>query len=671
MQIFSEFIEINGCFLPKYIVGTKFVGHDTNVCVVDELGHVVMAIEEERLDRNKHSAEFPFLGFQEAFNAYGVDPSDVIFVATPFCHELFYDRIDHMKKYFEETKSFDQKHLDKLEKYEFDSIEKYLLGGLYLQKIFPNAKLVDVRHHLTHAASAYYCSPFDDAAILSIDANGEIETTMLGIGKNGKIEQLESVAFPHSLGFLYEYVSEWLGLGRLEGPGKTMGLASYGKPKYLDIFLDKIIQLDENAGTFRICPEIISESPPPLMNIGFLTELFGRDPKMADTAKFEEFHADIAATIQQVAEMVTVSLARRLKRLTGMNRLCLCGGVALNCVANEKIYKQGGFDEIFIQPASNDGGSGMGAALYVYHHFCDLGSGRKAQFQPYCGSSFGDDVVEETLLKYDLPVRRMDDVEGWTAEKLAEGWLIAWCQGGAELGPRALGNRSILADPTKAHNKDLINARIKYREWWRPFAPVVLYEYAADYFDLDIESPYMLMTGLMLNDKIPAASHVDNTARVQTVRRSQNLRLYDLISKFAKISGVPVLLNTSFNIGGEPLVRTPDEAFNCLFRGGLDAVVWGDYVVLKGDCDPDRHVAVQHRITGRPAYEEFVVRTKEKIAALVPAQGDMIEGTDAFSRLLFINVLKSGGKVEGFFRREDRYLDTLGRDTLYGRRIIG
>jgi len=659
--------------MANYIIGTKFAGHDTNVAVVDDTGRIVMAVEEERFDRVKHSTNFPLLALREAVERYGVRPEEVAYVATPFCHELFYDRINVVKDYFEAHKGFDEARHRSLVAYEYDYLDQYLHGALYLQEMFPRATLIDVRHHLTHAASAFYCSPFEEAAILSVDANGEIETTMLGQGCGSRIKELETIAFPHTLGFLYEYVSEWLGLGRLEGPGKTMGLASYGTPRYLDVFRDKLFELDEAHGTFRINPALVSDSPPPLLNTGYLTEVFGREGRMADTTRFDQFQADIAASLQALAEEAVLLLARRLKKLTGARKLCIAGGVALNCMANGRIHRSGLFEDIFIQPAANDGGAGLGAALYAYYNHLKPGAARTTAFHPYTGTAWSAAEIEAAIEAAGLPVRRPESIEQWTAEKLAEGWLIGWFQGGMELGPRALGNRSILADPTKAENKDLLNARIKYREWWRPFAPVVLYEHAREYFDLEIEAPYMLIIGGVLNDRLPAISHIDRTARVQTLRRDQNPRVYDLIAHFQKLTGVPVILNTSFNVRGEPLIRTPAEALNCLFRGGLDAVVMGECAVLQSDLDPARHrpqdASHDEARAASDDYRRFVERKRQEIREQAASLDGIVPGTGAEARLLCIEALKADKRVESFQRGGRPYLDTLGRQTIFGRRV--
>ncbi|MCL4491202.1 MAG: hypothetical protein M1510_04730 [Nitrospirae bacterium] len=656
--------------MSKYIVGTKFLGHDTNVAVIDENGRIVMAIEEERIDRIKHSSSFPLLSLREALDRYNISPKDVAYIATPFSHELFFDRIDLIESYFKSHKTFDAARYQSLKSYEYDYIQQHLYGVLFLEEMFPNATVIDVRHHLTHAANAFYCSPFENAAILSIDANGEIETTMLGRGRETHIEEMESIQFPHSLGFLYEYVSEWLGLGRLEGPGKTMGLASYGTPRYLDVFRQKLIFLDEASGTFQINPALVSDSPPPFFTIDYLTHIFGRDARMTDTSNFEQFHADVAATLQAITEEAVLGLVRRVKKLTGERNLCISGGVALNCMANGRIHKAGVFENIFIQPSANDGGSGLGAALYAYYNFFKPEAKRNTTFTPYTGSSYTPAEIEEALQDQGLPLRQIKGIEDWTAEKLSQGWLIGWFQGAMELGPRALGNRSILADPTRLGSKELLNSRVKYREWWRPFAPIVLYEHAQEYFDVTIEAPYMLIIGNIMRDCIPAVSHIDKTARVQTVRRSQNQRLYDVISSFKAITGVPVLLNTSFNVRGEPLVRTPHEALNCLFREGLDAVVLDNYVVLKSDLNPARHQATAIVLKGRPEYEQFLEKKRLEIEGEVSGVGSVISGNDSHARLLFVEALKRGKEVEGFTNGGRSYLDTLKRQTLFGRKII-
>ena len=635
--------------MASYILGTKFLGHDTNAAIVDPEGRVVACVEQERLDRIKHSSAFPEMAINCVLKMAGIGPEDVGVVAVAFAHELYVARAPHMERYFRENKSFDPAHRQRLLAYEWRQALEHLIGLAYLKRLFPNARIVEVPHHLCHVAAAFYCSPFEEAAVLSVDAAGEIDTTLLAhAGPNG-IRQLESVPLPHSLGFVYEYVSEWLGLGRLEGPGKTMGLASYGTPRFYELFARKLMIIDEPGTLMRIHPGFVSEQPPPLFNTAYLEELLGRSGRMEDTEVFDQFQADVAASVQLLTEEALLKLVGRLKQLTGSPRLCMAGGIALNCVANARVLTEGGFEELFIHPASNDGGSGLGAALYAYHQILNPPQGQRQPFHPYLGPAPTTQQVLQALEQARLPIRRLGDPATWTAQQLAQGRLVAWARGGAELGPRALGNRSIFADPRKKENKDALNARVKHREWWRPFAPVAPAEEAHEYFDIQVESPYMLLVCKVKDDRIPAVTHVDHTARLQTVRAQQHPELYRLVKAFGELTGVAVILNTSFNIRGEPLITTAEEALNCLYRGGLDAIVVDDFLVTREDLDPSIHRPrdiVHHEPDA--AFQEFRKKLLKQLEAQAPNAGSIIEGTGIHQRLLALSRLLSGLRVQKF-----------------------
>ena len=657
--------------MGSYILGGKFTGHDTNAALVDFEGRIVACVEQERLDRVKHSTNFPEEAISAVLKMAGAGPEEVKIVAAPFCHDLFIDRIDHMKGYFSANKSFDTEHEARLTSYERRQALTYLLPLLFLRRLFPSARLLDVRHHLGHAAAAYYCSPFEEAAVLTIDAAGEIETSLIAHGRDGRVTSLEALDFPHTLGFVYEFFSQWLGLGRLEGPGKTMGLASYGRPRFYDLLRERVVHLDEEAGTFEVDSRFVSDAPPPILNTGYLTELLGRDGRMEDTEHFDQFQADVAASVQKVTEDVLIALAGRAQRLTGSRRLCLSGGFALNCAANGRLFDEGVFDELFIHPASNDGGCGIGSALYAYHQMVAEGNGRRHTFSPYLGPTYDDAEVRSAIESAGLTANRLDDVASWTAARLAEGKLVAWARGGSEVGPRALGNRSIFADPRYARRRDELNARVKHREWWRPFAPVALAERAREFFDLDVESPYMLLVCRVKGDGLPAITHVDGTARLQTIRRDQNPVLYDMIAAFERLTDVPVVLNTSFNIRGEPLIDSPEQALNCLFRGGLDAVVIGDYVVTRDDLDPERHRAetiIDHS-AGR-GFETFRDEALGRLEAAARDSGDVIEGTGVWSRLVALTRLLAGGGVDGFSPGEDDFESTCSDGRVLGLPVV-
>jgi carbamoyltransferase len=649
--------------MGKYILGCKLTGHDTNAALVDDQGRLLACVEQERLDRIKHSSSFPQEAIDAVLRQAGARPQEVALIALTFCHDLFLKRIAHMADYFRKKKQFDHEHEKSLKRYEYNYALSYLLAAMYLKEKFPQAKVLDVRHHLTHQAAAYYCSDFAEAAILTVDANGELETATWGVGRNGRIEELGSIPFPHSLGFVYEYVSEWLGLGRLEGPGKTMGLASYGTPRFEKIFRERLLHILEEPAGWRIAPGFVNDSPPPLLDINILTELFGRDGRMSNTEVFDQFQADVAASVQKITEDAVVALARRVQKETGLKNLCLSGGVALNCVANGEILRRAGFERIFIQPASNDGGCGLGAALYAYHHVMSSpGRGRRHAFHPYLGPSYHPERVEEALRRAGLPLRKLEDKAAWTAEMLAQGKLVAWLQGGSEVGPRALGNRSIFADPRFARSKDELNARVKHREWWRPFAPIVLWERLGEYFEIAHESPYMLLVGKVRGDALPAITHVDHTARIQTLQREQNPLVYEMISAFGRLTGIPVVLNTSFNIRGEPLIDTPEQALNCLYRGGLDAVVIEDYAVVKEDLDPKRHKPVGGLPPNEEAYASWRKSIMPELTRQARSLGEVMEGSGVRSRILAIIRLQEGLPVKGFRGPTDEFILTSRED---------
>jgi carbamoyltransferase len=475
----------------------------------------------------------------------------------------------------------------------------------------PASKILFSEHHLSHAGSAFFCSPFEEAAILTVDGVGEWTTASLGIGKGNEIKLLKEIRFPHSVGLLYSAFTAFLGFEVNEGEYKVMGMAPFGIPRYVDKVY-KLIRLDSD-GSFELNMDYFSFhcSTEKTFNEKFI-ELFGRPrnpgsyfftpstgypsyfgekpSQFEELGKENQHYADIAASIQAVTEDILLKMAKCAHQETGLKRLCMAGGVALNSVANGKILRQTPFEEIYIQPSAGDGGGAIGAALYVYHQV--MGKPRRFVMEhAYWGEEHGPEKIQEFLRENNLKFECLEEEKliSRVVDHLQEGKVIGWSQDRFEWGPRALGNRSILADPRRADMKDIVNVKIKFREPFRPFAPSVLADRAEDYFLLPqapIHYParFMLYVVDVLPEKqsvLPAITHVDGTGRLQTVRKEENSKYYRLIETFGQATGVPVVLNTSFNLKGEPIVNTPQEAFHTFQRSGMDILVLGDYIIEK------------------------------------------------------------------------------------------
>jgi carbamoyltransferase len=439
-----------------------------------------------------------------------------------------------------------------------------------------------LEHHLCHQASSFLISPFEEAASLSVDGCGEWTTTMTAYGKGNNFKVLNRVNAPHTLGTLYNAICEYLGFTFLEGPGKVMGLASYGDPqKYYPEFKKMVIlkkdgsfSLDFSYFDFHITRTRKRYSKK-------FESIFG--PPRKKDEKINQHYMDIAAALQKTLEEACFHILSDLKDKTGSRNLCLSGGVALNSVMNGKVLKNRLFDNVFIQPAASDSGCSIGAAFYIYNIL--LNKPRKFVFKTACiGKAFSEKDILKAINKAGSSFARLNNTAEETAKLLAQGKIVGWFQGRAEFGPRALGSRSILTAPFPAEMKDILNKRVKHRESFRPFAPVVLREKMSEYFDFDYPSPFMLLVFDVKPDKrsmIPAVTHVDNSGRVQTVTKEENGIFYDLVVAFDKITGIPVILNTSFNIQGMPIVNSPDDALHCFYSTEMDYLVLGDYLVSK------------------------------------------------------------------------------------------
>ena len=589
-----------------YILGISCFYHDAAAALLKD-GVLVAAAEEERFSRKKHDYGFPRNAVQFCLRRAGISSQDldyVVFYEKPL---VKFERIlmTTLSGYPQTWRVFREAMLNWFS-------EKLWVKSHILREIgVPDAKVLFADHHVSHAASALFCSPYKEAAILTVDGVGEWTTAAIGRGKaawdaqsKNEIVLSQEMRFPHSLGLLYSAYTAFLGFEVNDGEYKVMGMAPYGQPRYVDRVL-KTVQVADD-GSFRLNMDYFSfhESTEHTYNGKFLellgtprsakseffTRQFGFKPGREQEADQNQYYADLAASVQVVTEDMLLKLAREAHRQTGLENLCLAGGVALNSVGNGRIIRETPFKNVFIQPAAGDSGGAMGAALYAYHVV--LQKPREFVLEhAYWGEDFGDEAVQSFLtengIKYeylDNDDRLMDRV----VDMLLRGQVIGWYQGRFEWGPRALGNRSILADPRREEMKDIVNRKIKFREPFRPFAPAVLEERAQDFFVIDkpeecYPARFMLMVAEVKDDKravIPATTHM-GTARLETVRREWNPRYYELIRRFGEATGVPVLLNTSYNLRGEPIVTTPANAFYTYSHSDMDAVAYGQYLVQK------------------------------------------------------------------------------------------
>jgi carbamoyltransferase len=554
-------------------------------------GVLVAAVEEERFSRVKHDTSFPHRSIRYCLDVASLTPQDIDHFALsrdPWAN--LGKRVMHAVK-DRAGRQVATRRASNLRK--ILRAKETLAAGLGVAEGDLKAKPHFVEHHLAHIASSYFVSPFDRAAVLSVDGFGDMISAMWGVGDAGKLRILGEVAFPHSLGVYYTAVTQFLGFHKYGDEYKVMGLAPYGEPSYLDEFRQIVhgsgLGYDLNLAAFRHHTDGAamtwdggSPELPALWGPG-MEDLLG-PARSGPEVLIERRHQDIAASLQHRLEEVVLDMLRDLHAKTQIDALCVAGGVALNCVVNGKILDETPFRDLYIQPAAYDGGTSLGAAAYVQHH--KLGRPRSFVMEhAYWGPEYGVGRMRGALERANVPFEELpiDGVIARAADALADGAVLGWYQGRVEFGPRALGNRSILADPRRRDMQDVLNSRIKHREPFRPFAPVVLEERTGDYFDKAYPSPFMLLTYNVLPtklDEIPAPTHVDGTGRLQTVNRSQNERFYDLISAFEDRTKVPVLLNTSFN-ENEPICCTPEEAVDTFVRTKMDVLIMGNFVANK------------------------------------------------------------------------------------------
>jgi len=559
------------------ILGVSCYYHDSAAALVSD-GKVIAAAEEERFTRRKHDSGFPKNAIRFCIDHAGLSAADVDLA-------VFYEK--PLKK-LERALVNARPHGDRAAQL----IDWHLSNFVHREsRVAEDIRAVVGRdipvefceHHLAHAASVFYVSPYQEAAIVTVDGVGEWATTGQFIGRSNEIEQIREIRYPNSLGLFYAMMTAYLGFEVNEGEYKVMGLASYGKPTF-DDQVGQLLSLFDD-GSFRNTPEYCCYTyDDQRMFTDKLVQLLG--PARQAGEQITERHTNIAASMQKLCEAALVNLAKATHRETGLSNLCMAGGVAHNVVANSRILNESGFGNMFVQPASSDSGCSVGAALYAHFRRTNGTPAPLTDYDTCLGPSFTNAQIEEALGRFGAEFERVDpgQVAARTADLVHRDFVVGWFQGRMEFGPRALGCRSILGNACNAEMKDILNARIKFREEFRPFAPAVIEEASEDYFEHRGKSPYMLFCPQVKASKksvIPAVTHVDGTARVQTVSKKLNPRFHEMITEFGKLSGVPVVINTSFNVKGEPIVCTPDDALKCFYGTEIDFLVMGDFIVSK------------------------------------------------------------------------------------------
>ena len=596
------------------VLGISAYYHDSAAALIED-GHLVAAAQEERFTRKKHDANFPEKAVEYCLGRSGIKLADVDYVAfydKPFLkfERLLETYLAYAPRGFNsfrmamplwlKEKLFQKTLLrDEMKKWQPDfDWQKRLLFG---------------EHHQSHAASAFFPSPFEEAAVLTMDGVGEWATTSLGYGKGNSLEMLKELHFPHSLGLLYSAFTYYTGFKVNSGEYKVMGLAPYGEPRFKGLILDKIVDLKED-GTFRLDQSYFDYCTGLRMTNDKFADVFGIKTRKPEE-ELTQVHMDLAASVQAVTEEIVLRLGRSVRKETGAKNICLAGGVALNCVANGKLLRENIFDNIWVQPAAGDAGGAVGAAFAAYHGF--MGQPRKLNGHmdgmagSYLGPEYSDDEIAERLAAVGAKLTRLDHAQmiDQTAQALADEKAVGWMQGRMEFGPRSLGARSILGDARSPSMQKTLNLKVKYRESFRPFAPAVLREDVDNYFEINTDSPYMLMVAPVVESRrrkmtadeeklfgieklnvprsdIPAVTHIDYSGRVQTVHKETNPAFHELLESFKAKTGSSVLVNTSFNVRGEPIVCTPEDAFRCFMGSEIEVLVVGNCLLRKEDQDP-------------------------------------------------------------------------------------
>jgi carbamoyltransferase len=588
------------------ILGVSCFYHDSAACILRD-GEILAAAQEERFTRKKHDPRFPQNAIQYCLQGAKITPDQldyVVFYDKPF---LTFERL--LLSYLTVAPKGLRSWLE--------AMPLWLGKKLHMHKVFKNeigydGDVLFTEHHEAHASSAFYPSPFEEAAILTIDGVGEWATSSYGFGKGKDITLLKELHFPDSLGLLYSAFTYFAGFKVNSGEYKLMGLAPYGKPCYKDLILAELVDVKED-GSLRLNLSYFDFLGGLRMTSKRFEKLFAGPPRKSET-EITEREMDIAASIQAVTEEIIIKMVNHVYSVTKEKYLCLAGGVALNCVANGRVLREGPFEDIWIQPAAGDAGGALGAALSVWHRFLGkdrvVTEGKDSQHGSYLGPVFSNEMVKEFLEDYHYPYHQLNYKERAKiiAKQIAQGKIIGYMSGRMEFGPRALGARSILGDPRQVETQSVMNLKIKYRESFRPFAPTVLEEKASEYFDIDTPSPYMLLVAKVQEKRrflqpskdgkailerlkikrsdIPAVTHIDNSARLQTVNQDDKPDYHAVISEFEKLTGCPVVVNTSFNVRGEPIVCTPDDAYRCFMRTEMDILVIEDFILYKEEQPP-------------------------------------------------------------------------------------
>ena len=588
--------------MSTYILGISAFYHDSAACLVRD-GTIVAAAQEERFTRRKHDAEFPHHAVAYCLREAGIGVEDLHCIGFYDKPLLTFERLleTHLATAPLGIRLF------------WKSMVVWIKKKLWIPHIIQEELKCEVpvlfgEHHESHAASAFYPSPFEESAIMTLDGVGEWTTTSYGHGRGSEIHTLAETRFPHSLGLLYSAFTYFTGFKVNSGEYKLMGLAPYGEPKYVQQILDNVIDLKDD-GSFKLNTRYFDYLSGLKMTSGAMDSLFEGPPRQPESPLTQR-EMDIARSCQVVTEEVMLRIARQAHSETGSKNLCMAGGVALNCVGNGRILREGPFERMWIQPAAGDAGGALGVALALWYRYLEnertVPAGNDAMQAALLGPQFSGDEIASFVQEQGAVAHRMedDDLPKRVAAVLAEGKVVGWFQGRMEFGPRALGGRSILGDPRSEETQSVMNLKIKFRESFRPFAPSVLREYVHEFFELDADSPYMLQVAPVKEERqiamsnseqqlfgieklnvsrsdMPAITHVDYSARVQTVCRQDNPRYYDLIKAFQDITGYPVVVNTSFNVRGEPIVCTPEDAYRCFMRTKMDYLVLGNYVLDK------------------------------------------------------------------------------------------
>jgi len=569
-----------------YILGISSYSHESSAALIKD-GEIKFLIEEERLNREKHTSRFPYHAIRAGLEKEGItfkDIDQVTFFWKPW-REIF-NNAGHMLRFFPASLNLLTGTSGGGEYSFLARVWAKLNVSRDIQRHFRLARPPKVRfveHHLAHAASAFFVSPFDEAAILTVDGRGESTTTMLAVGQGNRIDKIKEICAPHSLGHLYAAVTNYLGFRAFHDEWKVMGMSAYGQPTFVKEFEDMVRLTDDGGYRLNLKYFKFHTHGQKHWVSGEFEKKLG--PRRKPTDGYDQRHFDIAYGLQYVVERTGIYLARHLREITQQKNLCMTGGVVLNCLMNKRIVEESGFGNYFFQPVANDAGTSLGSALYEYHE--TRRQPRRTVFDSiYLGLEFNNYEIERALKERKVNYRRSENIARDAARCIADGKIVGWFQGRMEAGPRALGSRSITVDPRDPKMKDRLNERVKRREFFRPFAPSVLEEKAAEYFIFPKgqPSPYMILIADVRPEKkdiIPAVTHADGTARFHTVSKRTNPLYWQLIAEFEKITGVPVIINTSFN-ENEPIVCTPEDAVNCFLRTDFDVLAIGDYIVEKG-----------------------------------------------------------------------------------------